>query len=57
MKIDPYLGSMTFKKKDNVWQIIYAHETAAAPRDHKITLIKKMEKPLSILRAAYCINE
>lgn len=30
MKIDPYLGSMTFKKIDNVWQIIYAHETAAA---------------------------
>lgn len=31
MKINPYVGSMTFRKKDNVWQIIYAHETSAAP--------------------------
>ena len=31
MKIDPYVGSMLFRKKDNVWKIIYAHETTATP--------------------------
>ncbi len=31
MKIDPYVGSMLFRKKDNEWKIIYAHETSAAP--------------------------
>lgn len=31
MKIDPYVGSMIFKKAGNEWKIIYAHETAAAP--------------------------
>lgn len=31
MKINPYVGSMLFRKKDNVWKIIYAHETAANP--------------------------
>lgn len=31
MKINPYVGSMLFRKKDNVWKIIYAHETTASP--------------------------
>jgi uncharacterized membrane protein len=31
MKIDPYVGSMLFLKKDNEWKIIYAHETTASP--------------------------
>ena len=31
MKIDPYVGSMLFRKKDNEWKIIYAHETTASP--------------------------
>jgi hypothetical protein len=31
MKIDPYLGSMLFSKKDNEWKIIYAHESSAQP--------------------------
>lgn len=31
MKIDPYVGSMLFRKKDNQWKIIYAHETTALP--------------------------
>lgn len=31
MKIDPYVGSMLFRRKDNIWKIIYAHETAAIP--------------------------
>jgi hypothetical protein len=31
MKIEPYVGSMLFSKKDNEWKIIYAHETAGQP--------------------------
>lgn len=31
MKIDPYVGTMIFKKNDNEWKIIYAHETTAMP--------------------------
>ncbi len=31
MKIDPYVGSMVFRKEGAEWKIIYAHETAAAP--------------------------
>lgn len=31
MKIDPYVGTMIFKKVDNEWKIIYAHETTTAP--------------------------
>ena len=31
MKIEPYVGSLLFKNKEGVWQIIYAHETTAAP--------------------------
>ncbi len=31
MKIDPYVGSMLFRKKDNEWKIVYAHETTASP--------------------------
>lgn len=31
MKIDPYVGTMIFRKIDNEWKIIYAHETTAAP--------------------------
>lgn len=31
MKIDPYVGTMIFKKMDNEWKIIYAHETTAQP--------------------------
>jgi len=31
MKIDPYVGSMLFSKKDNEWKIIYAHESSAQP--------------------------
>lgn len=31
MKIEPYVGSMLFRKRDNEWKIIYAHETAAPP--------------------------
>ncbi len=31
MKIDPYVGSLLFRKKDNEWKIIYAHETTALP--------------------------
>lgn len=26
-KTEPYIGSMTFRKKDGAWEIIYAHET------------------------------
>ena len=29
MKIEPYVGSMLFRRKNNEWKIIYAHETAA----------------------------
>lgn len=31
LKIDPYVGSMLFSKKDNEWKIIYAHESSAQP--------------------------
>lgn len=31
MRIDPYVGSMLFRKRNNEWKIIYAHETAASP--------------------------
>jgi hypothetical protein len=31
MKIDPYVGSMLFRKKDNEWKIIYAHESSVQP--------------------------
>ena len=31
MKIDQYVGSMLFRKKNNEWKIIYAHETTALP--------------------------
>lgn len=31
MKIEPYVGSMLFRKRDNEWKIIYAHETTASP--------------------------
>lgn len=31
MKIDPYVGSMLFRKRNNEWKIIYAHETTASP--------------------------
>lgn len=31
MQTDPYVGSMTFKKINGVWKIIYAHETSAPP--------------------------
>jgi hypothetical protein len=31
MKIEPYVGSMLFSKKDNEWKIIYAHESSAQP--------------------------
>jgi hypothetical protein len=31
MKIEPYVGSMLFCKKDNEWKIIYAHESSAQP--------------------------
>ena len=31
MKIDPYIGTLIFKKTNNEWKIIYAHETTAAP--------------------------
>jgi hypothetical protein len=31
MKIDSYVGSMLFRKKDNEWKIIYAYETTASP--------------------------
>jgi ketosteroid isomerase-like protein len=31
MKIDPYVGTLIFRKKDNEWKIIYAHETTALP--------------------------
>ena len=31
MKIEPYVGSMLFRKKDKEWKIIYAHETTAPP--------------------------
>ena len=31
MKIDPYVGSLVFKKMDGEWKIVYAHETTAAP--------------------------
>ena len=31
MKIDPYVGSMLFRKKNNEWKIIYAQETTALP--------------------------
>jgi hypothetical protein len=35
MKIEPYVGSMLFHKKENTWAIIYAHETAAPPEKIK----------------------
>jgi len=31
MKIEPYVGSMLFRKRDNEWKIVYAHETTATP--------------------------
>lgn len=31
MKIDPYVGTLVFRKKDNEWKIIYAHETTGQP--------------------------
>ena len=31
MKIDPYVGTMIFRRTDNEWKIIYAHETTASP--------------------------
>ena len=31
MKIEPYVGSMLFRKRNNEWSIVYAHETAAPP--------------------------
>jgi len=31
MKIEPYVGSLLFRRKDTEWKIIYAHETAAPP--------------------------
>ena len=31
LKIEPYVGTMIFRKSDNEWKIIYAHETTAAP--------------------------
>ena len=31
MKVDPYVGTLIFKKKDNEWKIIYAHETTGQP--------------------------
>ncbi len=31
MKIEPYVGSMLFRKRNNEWKIVYAHETTAAP--------------------------
>lgn len=31
MKIEPYVGSMLFRKRNNEWKIIYAHETTALP--------------------------
>lgn len=31
MKIEPYVGSMLFRNRNNKWDIIYAHETTAAP--------------------------
>jgi hypothetical protein len=31
MKIDPYVGTLVFVKKNNEWKIIYAHETTGQP--------------------------
>jgi len=31
MQIDPYIGSMTFRREGTEWKIIYAHETAGQP--------------------------
>lgn len=31
LKIEPYVGTMIFRKSDNEWKIIYAHETTAQP--------------------------
>lgn len=31
MKIESYIGTMLFKKIDDEWKIIYAHESASAP--------------------------
>jgi hypothetical protein len=31
MKIEPYVGSMLFEKKNHEWKIIYAHESSAQP--------------------------
>ena len=31
LKVDPYVGSMLFSKKNGEWKIIYAHETSAIP--------------------------
>lgn len=31
MKIEPYVGSMTFRREGAEWKIVYAHETAGQP--------------------------
>jgi hypothetical protein len=31
MKIDPYVGTLIFRKKNNEWKIIYAQESTAPP--------------------------
>ena len=31
MKIDPYVGTMLFSKKNKEWKITYAHESTASP--------------------------
>lgn len=31
MKIESYVGTMLFKKIDNEWKIVYAHESASSP--------------------------
>lgn len=33
--IEPYTGSMFFKKVNNEWKIVYAHEAAAQPKEIK----------------------
>ncbi len=31
IKMEPYVGTIIFKKKGNDWKIIYEHETAGSP--------------------------
>ena len=35
MKIEPYVGSMLFRKQKNEWNIVYAHETTVPPVEVK----------------------